>query len=266
MRRATIRDARSFARTMLRTLNSIFVVFVVTLVAAPALAKRTPGEQRFPPSVSDEVVRELLQVGRVEPRGAHDANGWKRWGQAASDKQEAAMRAVIDALQGTRPPLSVAASILAIARVESGWNPYSENPNSTACGLFQFVKATWQVYSGTRETCFDPSVNAWAGVKHLTALYADHVRPALVPIEPVTSEQERLAWTYRLLYAYHYHGEGAPEASGGGSLVAQSAAEAGIPQLFGFFSILRKATTVVKPNVRAASRKPVRARARRRQA
>jgi hypothetical protein len=175
------------------------------------------------------------------------------------------MRAVVYALTGARPPLSVAASILAIARVESGWNPYSENPTSTACGIFQFIKATWQNYSDTRESCFDPNVNAWAGVKHLTTLYESHVEGRIAPLALVTTELERAEWTYRMLYAYHYHGEASTLAPGGGALEAQAAAENGLPQLKGFFSILKKATYVAPvPRVVRVARKPAPGRSKRR--
>lgn len=230
----------------------IAVGLIATLLAAvsvpaPVWAVRKPADLRFPASLSEQVLHELLDVGRVDSRTTQDPEAWRRWGQVAPEGQESAMRAVIDALTGARPPLSVAASILAIARVESGWNPYSQNPTSTACGLFQFIKATWQLYSDNRESCFDPGVNAWAGVKHITMLYESHVQERIAPLALVTTEMERVEWTYRMLYAYHYHGEGSPLAPAGGAMVAQSAAENGLPQLQDFFSILKRATYVPPP-------------------
>jgi hypothetical protein len=165
---------------------------------------------------------------------------------------------VVDALSAARPPIGVAAAILAIARIESGWNPYSRNPTSSACGLFQFIRATWASYDGSQQRCFDPKVNASAGVKHLMGIYQMRVAPRIEPLLPITTETERVAWTYRMLYGFHYHGEAAPEAADGGSLLTNSVADAGLSQLQGFFTILKKATAPAvrraRPTMRVARR------------
>jgi len=225
------------------------------LAPAPTKARPTPSEARFPASISEQVMRELVQAGRVESKlvpGVDEAG--QRWGEAAPEHQESALRAVVSALMGTRPPLSVAAAILAIARVESGWNASSKNPTSTACGIFQFVKATWKAYSDAPDSCYDPETNARAGVKHLTSIYAGRVRSRIEPLTLVTTESERVEWTFRLLYAYHYHGEASAMAPEGGALDAQSVAEAGVPPLKSFFSILKKATAApARPRARGRS-------------
>jgi hypothetical protein len=217
-----------------------------------------PGEARFPAKVSDKVLQEFLVVGRVQESMPRDPDAWFKWGGLPVEHQASALRAVVDALAAARPPIGVAAAILAIARVESGWNPYSRNPTSTACGLFQFVRATWASYDASQDRCFDPRANAAAGVKHLMGLYQSRVGPRIAPLLLVTTEAERVAWTYRMLYAFHYHGEAAPEAPEGGSLVSQSAAEAGLAHLQGFFTILKRATAAPVRRVRAvrSTRRP----------
>jgi hypothetical protein len=219
------------------------IIVAGVLVGATAVhAKGTPGEARFPPTVSDQTLQELVRVGHVEASVPRETDGWLRWGGAPLEHQTSAMRAVVDALSVARPPIGLAAAILAIARVESGWNPYSRNPTSTACGLFQFVKATWATYDDSQQRCFDPRANATAGVKHLTALYKERVAPRIELITPVTSEAERLRWMYRMLFALHYHGEAAPAASEGGSLMVRSAADPATSHFEGFFTILKKST------------------------
>jgi hypothetical protein len=223
-----------------------FLAAGLLLSALPAHAKGTPaardGQTRFPAVVSDKVLQDFLDVGRVKDETPRDAGEWFRWGGIPVEHQASSIRAVVDALAKARPPIGVAAAILTIARVESGWNPYSRNPTSTACGLFQFVRATWATYDPSQDRCFDPRANAAAGVKHLMALYQTRVGPRLEPLLPITTEDERVQWTYRLLYALHYHGEAAPEAAEGGTIFSQTVAEAGMAHLQGFFSILKRVT------------------------
>lgn len=111
---------------------------------AALLDRPAPGEPTFPRKVTDDLLRKLNDVGRVEFwSGKWEDDTWRRWGRATRAHQEMALRAVAEALAIARPPISLSAAILAIARVESGFNPYSQNPTSTACGIFQFIKATW---------------------------------------------------------------------------------------------------------------------------
>jgi hypothetical protein len=220
------------------------IVTSLLVYASPTLAKGTPGEARFPASVSEQMLRELVAVGRVAATVPLDPEAWLRWGGAPIEHQESAMSAVVDALTVARPTIDVAAAILAIARVESGWNPYSRNPTSTACGLFQFVRATWESYGDSQERCFDPRINASTGVKHLMMLYRTRVAPRIAPLTPITTEAERVEWMYRMLYAYHYHGEASPAALAGGTVSTQMVADAGLSHLQGVFAILKKATTV----------------------
>src|SRR5262245_58669433 len=140
----------------------------------PAPAPPPPPVLRFPDTVSDTLLTELAQAGRVNRAQSPVPEEWNRWGCAAPEAQEMSVRAIAGALAQARLPIDLSAMVLAIARVESGFNPFSEHPISTACGLFQFVEGTWEVYQPSRETCFDPYVNAWAGVQHLSTL--DHAR------------------------------------------------------------------------------------------
>jgi hypothetical protein len=205
-------------------------------------------------------MRQLLDAGLVDASIPRDPAAWLRWGGAPVEHQASAMRAVVEALSAARPPIDVAAAILTIARVESGWNPYARNPTSTACGLFQFVRATWESYDGSQQHCFDAERNATAGVKHLIGLYQTRVLPRLSDAVPSPSDDDRVASLYRLLYAFHFHGEVAPEAADGGSAESQSVADAGLGHLERYLAVLRRATTVVRPArkhaVTRAARRP----------
>jgi hypothetical protein len=241
---------------------SVVVLLSVALAAGSAsAAKRKPAAPapppvlRFPDTVSDDLLHDITQAGRVTADLPPDPLQWKRWGRAAPDDQDLAVRAVVDALSKARPPIDLSAMILAIARVESGFNPFSENPTSTACGIFQFVEGTWQSYADTRDRCFDPYVNAWAGVRHLTKLDLVRLGDARRLLQGVPDEVQRTEYLYRLLYAYHYHGVRSVFASIGGSLEAQTAADTGVPYLKRYFSILKRATYVPPPVRRRATGK-----------
>jgi len=164
------------------------------------------------------------------------------------------VRAIAGALAQARLPIDLSAMVLAIARVESGFNPFSEHPVSTACGLFQFVEGTWEFYQPTRDTCFDPYVNAWAGVQHLSTLDHARLRDARKLLQGVPDEVQRTEYLYRLLYAYHYHGSRSLYAALGGSMTAQQAADGGVPYLKRYYSILKKATYVPPPPAKPAVR------------
>lgn len=243
-------------------------VLLVCQVTAARAAKRRPRPAapappilRFPDTPSDTLLSELAQAGRVTAALPPDPEQWKRWGRAVPEDQDLALRAVADALAKARLPIDLSAMILAIARVESGFNPFSEHPVSTACGIFQFVEGTWQSYAPIRDTCLDPYLNAWAGVKHLSALDTGRLREARTLLQGVPDELQRTEYLYRLLYAYHYHGSRSLFAALGGSPTAQQAANSGVPYLKRYYAILKKATyvpppTVRKPTVRRARQAP----------
>jgi hypothetical protein len=219
--------------------------------AAPA----PPPVLRFPGTVSDTLLSDLTEAGHVTADLPPDPEQWKRWGRAAPDDQVLAVRAVCDALAHARLPIDLSAMILAIARVESGFNPFSENPDSTACGIFQFVEGTWEAYVPSREACFDPYVNAWAGVKHLSSLDTGRLHDARKLLQGVPDELQRTEYLFRLLYAYHYHGARSLYAAIGGSMTAQQTADAGVPYLKRYYSILKSATFVPPPVHRPVVRK-----------
>lgn len=249
--------ARASVATMLLALLGAGDARAATRKPPPAAPP--PLVLRFPDTPSDTLISELTQAGRVTAALPPSPDEWKRWGRAVPDDQDLAVRAIADALAKARLPIDLSAMILAIARVESGFNPFSEHPVSTACGLFQFVEGTWEAYQPTRDTCFDPYVNAWAGVRHLSMLDSGRLRDARKLLQGVPDEVQRTEYLYRLLYAYHFHGSRSLYAALGGSLTAQQAADSGVPYLKRYYSILKKATYVPPP---PPARKPAARKAR----
>src|SRR5262249_15187493 len=156
--------------------------------------------------------------------------------------QALAVHAVAEALSSLRPPLGLAAAILAIARIESGFNPWAKNPKSTAYGIFQFIRSTWTPYGGDHGYCLDPTMNAWAGVKHLTTIFDRNVKRAMPPLEELPDGQQRAEFIYRGLYAFHYHGLDSPDALDGGLVDSQVPAENNIQHVRDFLAVLQRAT------------------------
>lgn len=56
---------------------------------------------------------------------------------------------------------------------ESGWNPTSQNPTSTAWGLFQFLDSTW-AGTGIGKTS-DPTLQTEAGLRYISGRYRDPI-------------------------------------------------------------------------------------------
>ena len=215
----------------------------------------------FPAQVTDQLVQQLVAVARVAPKpNAKDPDSWRRWGNAEPWDQAVAVRAVAEGLSAVRPSIALSAAILAIARVESGFNPWAKNPKSTACGIFQFIRATWTPYGGDHGYCTDPSMNAWAGVKHLTGIFNRHVRQTIPPMEELPNDLQRAEWIYRGMYAYHFHGLASPDAMAGGLVDSQVPAENNIQHLHNFFAVLKRATYVAPKSARRTPTRPGRTR------
>lgn len=210
----------------------------------------------FPAQVSDKLIQDLVRVAAVAPKpNPKDPESWRRWGNADPWDQGVAVHAIVDGMSAARPSIALAASILAIARVESGFNPWAKNPKSTACGIFQFIRATWTPYGGDHGYCMDPGMNANAGVRHLTTIYNRYVRKTLPPMEELPNDLQRAEWVYRGMYAFHFHGLASADAMQGGLIDSQLPAENNIQHLRNFFAVLKRATVVPPKSPRQAPRR-----------
>ncbi len=94
------------------------------------------------------------------------------------------------------------AVLLAIADIESGFNPMARASTTTACGLFQFVKATGETFALPQSDCMDPWRNAEAGVAHYLYNYERRVGPQLQGADGT----ERLFRLFELSYYLHHDG------------------------------------------------------------
>ena len=107
-----------------------------------------------------------------------------------------------------RPPASVSTQIPddyypMLSKIESGDRPYVQAPTSSASGLYQFIKSTWEGEGGKWGPTLRPAFGGLKPtpeeqlrrVKTLTAKNADYLRQRGVPINKAS------------LYAAHFLGK-----------------------------------------------------------
>lgn len=116
--------------------------------------------------------------------------------------QRESIRAILDQARQAGLDKRHQAVLLAITEIESGFNPMARAPTSSACGLFQFVKATGKRYGLTRENCMNPHLNATAGIEHYLDNFNSRVKNKVSKLEGT----EKLLKTFELSYYLHHDG------------------------------------------------------------
>lgn len=110
-------------------------------------------------------------------------------------------------------PLSVddQALLLAIARLESGFNPDAASKTSSAVGVFQIIRANWQGLNLPQESVFDADSNIRAGIQ----FYQENLRLQQRKFPGIAGDEKAV-----LLYALHHDG---PSLNSGGAKIAREA-------------------------------------------
>jgi Transglycosylase SLT domain len=162
--------------------------------------------------VDDDGERELLNAG---------APKWN---------QHSGVRAVLFHAREAELSIEHQAVLLSIVEVESGFNPIARAPTTSACGLFQFVRATGKRYDLQRGGCMDPWQNAEAGIKHYKDNYKIRVEKKVDNLEG----SERVFKIFELSYYLHHDGIDATKPSD----QVKSVVLKGTPFLFKVHSIL----------------------------
>ena len=182
-----------------RTVNNI--------IAASSFTRRYNAE-----NIENTASRELLDVG---------APNWS---------QKSGVRAVLFYARKAQLSIEHQAALLAIAEVESGFNPMARALTTSACGLFQFVEATGKRYRLERQECMDPWHNAQAGVEHYMDNYEKRIKNAGLP----EAGRERAFRLFEL--SYHLHHDGA--SSQVASETAKTTVLRGTPFLLKVYTVL----------------------------
>lgn len=116
--------------------------------------------------------------------------------------QKEAVKAVLFHARKNGLSLEHQAVLLATVEVESGFNPMARAATTTACGLFQFVKATGLLFGLTQNDCMNPWLNAEAGVAHYLKNYKMKVESKTKNLQGV----EKAFKTFELTYYLHHDG------------------------------------------------------------
>ncbi len=134
----------------------------------------------------------------------------RRWGDASPETQ----LAVIETLraEASRHRLSVdeTAFLLAIARVESGFNPDAAAGSSSASGIGQFIDRTGASYGLDASNRFSLRDNVSALVTHLK----ENLRESYRRVRETTQTD-----VFRMAYALHHDG---PSLQYGGDVIAET--------------------------------------------
>lgn len=138
------------------------------------------------------------RLGDIQSRGVREflRVGGPKWSQYEG------MRAVLQTARQYDLSLEHQAVLLAIVEIESGFSPVARASTTSACGLFQFVKATGRKFGLTNSDCLDPWLNAKAGVEHYRSNYKRRVKKRVDDLEGT----EKLFKTFELSYYLHHDG------------------------------------------------------------
>lgn len=199
-------------RTCIRYLvrHPLHATFNAAMLGVLALTVVTGSEihhQMILGKISDQTVDRIIKGSRFTRN--FDFNGAAREGGreflrvgAPVWAQREGVRAILYAARKAGLDIEHQAVLLAIADIESGFNPMARAATTSACGLFQFVKRTGEMFNLAQSDCMDPIQNARAGVDHY--LY-NYERRVAAQVQNLTGN-ERLFRTFELSYYLHHDG------------------------------------------------------------
>jgi len=186
------------------------VLLNLAMIVALALGVVTGSEihsKMIRGQISDRTVDAIIEGSRftreydaeeINRNGARDflRVGAPRW------TQREAVRAILFHARKAGLNIEDQSVLLAVADIESGFNPLARAPTTTACGIFQFVKRTGEMFGLSQSECMDPWQNAEAGVAHCVYNYEPRIARQLQDVKGT----ERLFRAFELSYYLHHDG------------------------------------------------------------
>lgn len=209
--------------------HAVFNVFIVFVFGLLALTGERFREQLLLSQIPDVTVDELIRASSyrrefVSPELSGKGSDEFLGVGAPPWAQREAIRAILYYARRGGLSLTDQAVLLAIAEVESGFNPMARAPTTSACDLFQFVKGTAALYGLSQEQCMNPWINAQAGIAHYRDNYQRGVESRVANLRGI----EKLARTFEFSYYLHHDG---PNSSNPAAEV-KSVVLGGMPFLF----------------------------------
>lgn len=159
----------------------------------------------------------------------------RRWGDIDQSSQRQVIGTLITEAKRQGCSLEETALVLAVARVESGFNPDAASQSTSATGIGQFIDKTGRAYGITSRNRFDLKDNARAMIHHLK----DMLRLAGHRFGDL-SKQQRLCTAYAL-----YHD--GPSLKYGGHRIALNSVLPWTEKFYQWLSSIRGG--VVRPTV-----------------
>jgi hypothetical protein len=205
---ATIFGARRSLRYLIH--HPLHILFDLALIALLSLVVYTGIEinnQLILDRISDKAVNEIISASRFGRN--YNAEDLERVGVrelvgvgAPEWMQRESVRAILYHARKAGLAVEDQAVLLAIVDIESGFNPLARAPTTSACGLFQFVRRTGDLFNLTTDRCMDPWENARAGVEHYLFNYERRVQPLVTDLVGT----ERVFRVFQLSYYFHHDG------------------------------------------------------------
>ncbi len=227
--RTTVAAFRYCARHPIQvTLNLLFLTAIGALVVTGSDIHR----RMILSKISDQIVDRIISSSRFTREYNSDSAREFLNAGAPQWAQREGVRAILYHARKAGLPIEDQAVLLATADVESGFNPMARADSTSACGLFQFVKRTGEMFGLRANDCMNPWENARAGVEHFQSLLQSKIQPAIVPL----SGAERVVRTFELTYYLHHDGINSTSPDN----MVKAIVLDGIPPLFKFYEVLQQ--------------------------
>jgi hypothetical protein len=182
-------------------------LFICTAIVALVLTGAELHQQLILSKISNDTVSRIISgsdfTRQYDIEGMRK-NGVREFVSTGAPKwtQSEGVKAILFEARKAGLSLEDQAVLLAIANIESGFNPAAQAGTTSACGLFQFVEKTGEMYNLSATDCMDPWLNARAGVSHYIDNYDARVRKHVESLQGI----EKLFKTFQLSYYLHHDG------------------------------------------------------------
>ena len=214
-------------------LNVIFLVILFFIIDTTAKIE----DKIILSQISDNTINQIISQSNYTRRfdaNKVDKNAKREFLQVGAPiwSQQSVVRAVLFYSRKEKLSIEHQAVLLAIVEIESGFNPMARAATTSACGLFQFIKATGERYGLKREDCMDPWLNAKSGIEHYLDNYEERIKTRVSTLK----KSKKAIQLFEMGYHLHHDGQQSQSPSD----KANSAILRGIPFLLKTHDILKE--------------------------